>query len=103
MTVFRRQYIVKEMTRRTKFTGSTAMARFGRHAIRSFAYSYVALGICLLAQCQAPPPESQNQLVSLVINLKDALSRARKYGLQLDAATLAVAQAREDRIQAKAA
>lgn len=37
------------------------------------------------------------------IDLKDALARARKYGLQLDAANIAVAVAREDRNQARAA
>ncbi len=39
----------------------------------------------------------------VTIDLKDALARARKYSLQLDAANLAVAQATEDRKQAKAA
>ncbi len=39
----------------------------------------------------------------LTIDLKDALARARKYGLQLDAANAAVGQATEDRKQAKAA
>ena len=40
---------------------------------------------------------------SLTIDLNNALTRARKYGLQLDPASLAVAQAREDRRQARAA
>ncbi len=42
------------------------------------------------------------QTAPLTIDLPDALARARKYGLQLDSATLAVRQATEDRKQAKA-
>jgi hypothetical protein len=55
------------------------------------ALSLFALACPLLVQCET------------VITLRDALDRARKYGLQLDPAALAVAQAKEDRVQAKAA
>jgi outer membrane protein TolC len=68
-----------------------------RPTARRLAFSLVALATSLFAQSQGPAPESQR------IDLKDALSRARKYGLQLEPATLAVALAREDRKQAKAA
>ena len=37
------------------------------------------------------------------VDLADALARAKKYGLQLDSANLTLAQAHEDRVQAKAA
>jgi outer membrane protein TolC len=57
----------------------------------------------IFAQSHASAPGSENQPASLVIDLKEALSRARKYGLQLDPAALAVALATEDRKQAKAA
>lgn len=43
------------------------------------------------------------QTAPLTIDLPDALARAKKYGLQLDSATLAVRQAAEDRRQARAA
>ncbi|MFL6351452.1 MAG: TolC family protein [Bryobacteraceae bacterium] len=69
----------------------------------SLAFLFIALGSSVVVQCQALVPEPQNPPASVVIDLKDALSRAHKYGLQLEPATLAVAQAREDRIQAKAA
>src|SRR5436305_1260057 len=62
-----------------------------------------ALGAFLIAQSQAPVRDVQNQPASLIIDLQDALARARKYGLQLDPANIALAQAREDRKQAKAA
>ncbi len=73
-----------------------------RAHLSSLALSFLALSSPFLVQCQTGVP-AQAQEPSLVINLKDALDRARKYGLQLDAATLAVAQAKEDRVQAKAA
>src|SRR5665213_1236489 len=50
---------------------------------------------CVLSPlaAQAPP----------VITLQDALARAKQYGMQIQSANLAVALAREDRKQAKAA
>lgn len=86
---------------RTEFISSPATAQRWPRAVRRIAFSVVALGTCLIAQSQTPAP--QNQPASLIIDLKDALARARKYGLQLDPATIAVALAKEDRIQAKAA
>ena len=98
MTVFREAIQVKRMARRTEFIGSPATAhKPWRSTARRLAFSFVALGAALFAQSQSPAPRSQ------LIGLKDALSRARRYGLQLDPATLAVALAREDRKQAKAA
>ena len=75
-------------------------ARYAR--LSSLALSFFLLSGPFLAPCQAAVPV-HGQAPSLVINLKDALDRARKYGLQLDPAALAVAQAKEDRVQAKAA
>lgn len=80
----------------------TALKNWRRRA-QALVGSFLALGLSLFAQSEAPVPQSQNQLASLLIDLKEALSRARKYGLQLDPATIAVAQAREDQKQAKAA
>ena len=39
----------------------------------------------------------------LTISFEDALQRARKYGLEIQSATIAALLAREDRVQAKAA
>src|SRR3569623_1614237 len=49
------------------------------------------------ALCQTPPPGP------LVIDLSQALARARQYGGQAQAANLALAQATQDRVQARAA
>jgi outer membrane protein TolC len=49
------------------------------------------------AFCQAPAPNP------LVIDLPQALARARQYGGQVQAANLALAQATQDRVQARAA
>jgi outer membrane protein TolC len=67
------------------------------------ALSFFALSCPFVVQCQTAASAQAQAPSSLVINLKDALDRARKYGLQLDPAVLAVAQAKEDRVQAKAA
>jgi outer membrane protein TolC len=92
---------VNRIGTRTEFSSRPAVARHWRRAIRRVAFSFFALGTSLIAQSKISVP--QNQPASLIIDLKDALARARKYGLQLDPATIAVATAREDRIQAKAA
>ena len=46
---------------------------------------------------------ASGQTATLTINFQDALDRARKYGLEIQAANIATLLAREDRIQAKAA
>jgi outer membrane protein TolC len=94
---------VNRIATRTECISSPAIARRWGRTVRSGAFSLLALGTSLIAQSQPPVPEPTNQPLSLIIDLKDALARARKYGLQLDPATIAVAQAREDRKQAKAA
>ncbi|MGI9075535.1 MAG: TolC family protein [Bryobacteraceae bacterium] len=66
--------------------------------VSSFRFPILALitsGVFSVIAGVAQPP--------LTIDLNEALVRARKYGLQLDAANFAVALAREDRKQAKAA
>jgi outer membrane protein TolC len=104
MTVFRSQIEVKRLARGTEFISSLAPEhRHWQTTARCLAFSLLALATSLFAQSQGPAREPQSQLSSLLIDLKDALLRARKYGLQLDPANLAVALAREDRKQAKAA
>jgi outer membrane protein TolC len=104
MTVFRSQIEVKRLARGTEFIRSPAPEhRHWQPTARCLAFSLLALATSLFAQSQGPAREPQSQLSSLLIDLKDALLRARKYGLQLDPANLAVALAREDRKQAKAA
>jgi outer membrane protein TolC len=103
MTEYRRQYRVNRGASRVELISSPAIAQHWRRAMGGLAFSLFALGTSLIAQSQGPVPEVQNQPASLIIDLKDALARARKYGLQLDPANIALAQAREDRIQAKAA
>jgi outer membrane protein TolC len=68
----------------------------------SLALLFFTLSCRFVVQCQTAAPV-EAQAPSVVINLKDALDRARKYGLQLDLAAIAVALAKEDRAQAKAA
>ncbi|MBV9304375.1 MAG: TolC family protein [Acidobacteriaceae bacterium] len=64
---------------------------------RSFCrLTILAFLACLVLQAQTTE-------VPRTIDLKDALARARKYGLQLDPATIAVELAKEDRKQARAA
>ncbi|MGI8959099.1 MAG: TolC family protein [Bryobacteraceae bacterium] len=91
------------MARRNGFTGSPATRKHWRRVAQRLVFSFVSVGISLFAHLNASSQEAETQRASLLIDLKDALARARKYGLQLDPATLAVALAREDRIQAKAA
>lgn len=55
----------------------------------------LVLANTLLAQTPVPGP--------LVIDLSQALARARQYGGQVQSATLALAQATQDRVQARAA
>jgi outer membrane protein TolC len=57
----------------------------------------ILLLFALGAFCQAPAPTAP------VIDLSQALARARQYGGQVQAANLALAQATQDRIQARAA
>src|SRR2546423_10799735 len=52
-----------------------------------------------LALGQAPAPQAE----PLTIRLDDALTRARQYAGQIQNANFAVLQAREDRVQARAA
>jgi outer membrane protein TolC len=94
---------VNRIATRTECISSPAIARRWGRTVRCGAFSLLALGTSLIAQSQPPVPEPPHQPPSLIIDLKHALARARKYGLQLDPATIAVAQAREDRKQAKAA
>ena len=58
-----------------------------------------SVAICLSAQAQAPPPAAQGPLT---ITLADAFARARKYGLQVQAADILARLAHEDRSQAVA-
>lgn len=71
--------------------------------LSSLTLTFIALSCPFVVQCQTAASAQAQAPSSLVINLKDALDRARKYGLQLDPAILAIAQAKEDRVQAKAA
>jgi len=57
----------------------------------------ILLLLAVSAFCQAPAP------TPLVIDLSQALARARQYGGQVQAANLALAQATQDRVQARAA
>jgi outer membrane protein len=95
---------VKRMARRPEFACSLATAhQYWRAMVRRLAFSFLGLGVSLFAQSQDSAPKSESQLSSQLIDLKDALLRARKYGLQLEPSTLAVALATEDRKQAKSA
>lgn len=60
-------------------------------------------GFLCLGQTPVPAPEPPLEQRPLTIDLKDALARARKYGLQIKDAQLSSALAREDIKQAKAA
>ncbi len=55
----------------------------------------------LAALCQNPSPSAEGK--PLVLTLQDVLARARQYAGQIQSANLAVLQAREDRVQARAA
>lgn len=68
-----------------------------------WAIIMAGLLIGLIGQSQLSAQELRATPAAPVINLNDALARAKKYGLQLDAAKNAVAQAKEDRVQAQAA
>jgi outer membrane protein TolC len=57
----------------------------------------ILLLLAVGAFCQAPAP------TPLVVDLSQALARARQYGGQVQAANLALAQATQDRVQARAA
>lgn len=60
------------------------------------------VGTLFLLMCaQALPGQTPNPS-NPVIDLKEALARARKYGTQIESANLAALSAREDRVQAKA-
>ena len=61
--------------------------------------------VCLagMAWGQAAPPALTTQPGAPVIDLAQAISRARQYGGQVQGANLVLAQATEDRVQAKAA
>src|SRR5258708_16899097 len=56
--------------------------------------------VCLTALAAAQPSP---KIDSLTIKLEDALARARKYGGQIQSANIAVLQAKEDSVQARAA
>ena len=73
--------------------------------------SYFALVLavfCGIAAAQTVTPSAAPQTAPtstepVTITLEDALARAKRYGLQLDSANLAIRQAKEDVVQAKAA
>jgi outer membrane protein TolC len=65
------------------------------HATIRAWFCAIALANAALSQAPAQPPPT--------INLPDALARARQYGAQIQSASLAVLQAKEDRAQARAA
>jgi hypothetical protein len=60
----------------------------------------VILSSALGMFAQPPPPAGS---APLSISFQEALERARKYGIEIQTANIAVLLAREDRIQAKAA
>jgi len=65
------------------------------------AYVGIFLGLAATAGAQQPPPAASS--IAPVIALQDALTRARQYGNQIQSANLAVLQARQDTLQARAA
>jgi outer membrane protein len=59
------------------------------------AFPILASALCVSVVAQTAPS-------SLIVSLKDALERAKKYGAQIEAANIAVRLAKEDRTQATA-
>jgi outer membrane protein TolC len=64
---------------------------------RRTVLSSILYAVTTCATAQTPPSPAPN------ITLQDALARARQYATQIQSANLTVAQAREDRVQARAA
>src|SRR3569623_95320 len=78
--------------RKNRWTGILRARRF-----KTMKSGKILLLLSAGAFCQTPAPGP------LVIDLSQALARARQYGGQVQAANLALAQATQDRVQARAA